>query len=197
MRVLAVSLVLGVLPLAHVFGQWRVGVEVATTRYQGSARDTSNGSGPPIFRPGNPTTIGVRVERVVGRLGAVVRASYGKPGLAVGSGDLIVWDRSSGELIEAATLVAFRVGGIGPSGVVRAELGPALHLWKFGDDMRSRFSALGALAYEWPVAGRFSGAIRVEGTVSKSWFEEGDLPPEYDLRSTRRYGVTVGLRYRL
>ena len=197
MRVLAVSLVLGVLPLARVFGQWRVGVEVATTRYQGSARDTSNGSGPPIFRPGNPTTIGVRVERVVGRLGAVVRASYGKPGLAVGSGDLIVWDRSSGELIEAATLVAFRVGGIGPSGEVRAELGPALHLWKFGDDMRSRVSALGAVAYEWPVAGRFSGAIRMEATISGSWFEEGDLPPEYELRPTWRYGVTLGLRYRL
>jgi len=89
------------------------------------------------------------------------------------------------------------VGGIGPSGVVRAELGPALHLWKFDDDTRDRVSALGALAYEWPVAGRFSSAIRFEGMVSKSWFAEGDLPPEYDLRLTWRYGVTLGLRYRL
>ena len=63
--------------------------------------------------------------------------------------------------------------------------------------MHSRVSALGALAYEWPVAGRFSGAIRLEGMLSRSWFEQGDLPPEYDLRLTWRYGVTLGLRYRL
>jgi hypothetical protein len=100
-------------------------------------------------------------------------------------------------LIEVATLVAVRVRGIGPSGAIRAETGPALHLWKVGDDFRSRIGALGAVAYEWPVAGRFSGAIRLEGTVSKSWFEEGDLPPEYDLRLTWRYGMTLGLRYRL
>ena len=96
-----------------------------------------------------------------------------------------------------AALLAVRVGGIGPSGAIRAELGPALHLWNLGDDVRAPIGALGALAYEWPVAGRFSGAIRLEGTVSKSWFEEGDLPPEYDLRLTWRYGVTLGVRYRL
>jgi hypothetical protein len=141
--------------------------------------------------------IGARVERLMGRLGAALRLSFAKPGLAADGQDLTVTDKSSGELFEGATLVAVRVGGIGPSGVVRAELGPALHLWKFGDDMRSRFSALGAVAYEWLVAGRFSGAIRVEGAMSRSWFEEGDLPPEYELRATWRYGVTLGLRYRL
>jgi len=37
----------------------------------------------------------------------------------------------------------------------------------------------------------------VEGAVSRSWFEEGDLPPEYELRATWRYGVTLGVRWRL
>jgi len=195
--VVLVALALVALPVDAAVGQWTIGLEVGVCRSGGSARDTSHGSGPPRWRPGDVPTIGLRLERGVGRFGIGLRGSYGKPGLsAIGEG-LTVTDKTSGQLVEVATLVAVRVGGIGPSGVLRAEMGPALHLWKYGDDLHSRVSALGALAYEWPVAGRFSGAIRLEGTLSKSWFEEGDLPPEYDLRLTWRYGVILGLRYRL
>jgi hypothetical protein len=199
MRALAVVALLAALPGGTVMGQWHVGLELGSTRYSGSAHDTSSSTGPPTFRPGAAPMIGLRVERIMGRFGAALRVSYAKPGLAAGGNDLTVVDKSSGELIEVATLVAVRVGGggIGPSGAIRAELGPALHLWKFGDDLRSRIGALGAVAYEWPVAGRLSGAIRLEGALSRSWFEEGDLPPEYELRPTWRYGVTLGLRYRL
>jgi hypothetical protein len=197
MRRLVVVATLLALPLDTVRGQWTIGFEVGAARFGGSAHDTSNGSGPPRWRPGDVPTIGLRLERSLGRFGVALKGSYGKPGLsAIGQG-LIVTDKSSGQLVEVATIVAVRVGGIGPSGAVRAEVGPALHLWKFGDDMHSGVGALGALAYEWPVAGRFSGAVRLEGTLSKSWFEEGDLPPEYDLRLTWCYGVTLGLRYRL
>ena len=197
MRTLIIVASLVALPLVAAIAQWTVGLELSTTRFGGSAHDTANTGAPAQWRPGDATMIGLRLARSAGRIALVLKGSYGKPGLSgVGQG-LTITDKTAGELIEAATLVAFRVGGIGPSGVVRAELGPALHLWKFGDDMRSRFSALGALAYEWPVAGRFSGAMRVEGAVSRSWFEEGDLPPEYERRATWRYGVTLGVGYRL
>ena len=63
--------------------------------------------------------------------------------------------------------------------------------------MRKRLGALGAAAYEWPVAQRLTGAVRLEATISKSWFNAGDLSAEYDLRATWRYGVSLGLRYRL
>ena len=197
MRTLIVVASLVAIPLGTAVAQWTAGLELGTARFGGSAHDTANTGAPAQWRPGDATTIGLRLERRMGRLGVGLKGSYGKPGLSGAGQGLTITDRTAGELIEVAMLVAVRVGGIGPSGVVRAELGPALHLWKFGDDMRSRFSALGALAYEWPVAGRFSGAIRVEGAMSKSWFEEGDLPPEYELRATWRYGVTLGLRYRL
>jgi hypothetical protein len=196
MHTLAVAVIIISLPVATAQGQWRIGLEVATARYGGSARDTANGGGPPTFRPGDATMVGLRLERVSRRLGVAVRASIGTPGIAGSGTSLTISDKSTGQLIEVATLVAVRVGGIGPSGVVRAELGPALHLWNV-DERRRRIGALGALAYEWPVAGRLSGAMRLEGTVSESWFDQGDLPPEYDLRLTWRYGVTLGLRYRL
>ena len=195
--IFVILVLLAVVPGAAVSGQWYVGLEIGSTYYGGSAHDTSNGNGPPWFRPGAAQVIGLRVARTMGRFGAALRVSYAKPGLAVDGNDLTVVDKSSGELFEGATLVAVRVGGIGPSGAVRAELGPALHLWRFGDDIHARIGALGAVAYEWPVAGRFSGAIRLEGALSRSWFEKGDLPPEYERRLTWRYGVMLGLRYRL
>jgi hypothetical protein len=197
MRRLIVVAALVVLPMDVAQSQWTIVLEGGVSRFGGSAHDTANGSGPPQWRPGDVPTIGLRLERGMGRVRVGLRGSYGKPGLSATGQGITVTDKTSGQLIELATLVAVRVGGIGPSGVVRAELGPALHLWKFDDDTRDRVSALGALAYEWPVAGRFSSAIRFEGMVSKSWFAEGDLPPEYDLRLTWRYGVTLGLRYRL
>jgi len=76
-------------------------------------------------------------------------------------------------------------------------LGPSLHLWKSEDETRSRAGAVAAAAYEWPVARRLSGAIRIEGILSKSWFDAGDLPSELERRVTWRYGVGLGLRYRL
>ena len=197
MRRLLVVAALVALPVDVATGQWTIGVEMGAARFGGSAHDTTNGSGPPQWRPGDVPTISLRLGRSMGRFGIALKGSFGKPGLSALGQGLTITDKSSGQLMEVATLVAVRVGGIGPSGALRAELGPALHLWKFGDDMHSGVGALGALAYEWPVAGRISGAIRLEGLLSKSWFEEGDLPPEYDLRMTWRYGMTVGVRYRL
>jgi hypothetical protein len=195
MRALALAASLVAAPLGPAAGQWFAGLEVGTGRYGGSARDTSNGSGPPTFRPGDATMFGIRVGRTIGGAGVAIRASKGTPGLTAAGGDLAISDKSSGELLEFAGFVTFRVRGVRPSGAIRAELGPALHLWKKGDDTDSRLGASGALAYEWPVAGHLSGAIAVEGAVSKSWFDAGDLPPEYALRATWRYGVTLGLRY--
>jgi len=174
--------------------QWYVGLELGAAQYGGSARDTS---GNPHAGPGGATTVGLRVERSIGRLRGALRLSYGKPGFSVSGEGIRITDKTAGQLIESAALVSFRVGGIGPSGAVRAELGPALHLWKVGDEFRARLGAVGAAAYEWPVAGRFSGAIRLEGALSKSWFDAADLPPEYERRVTWRYGVTSGLRHRL
>ncbi len=177
--------------------QWDIGFELSTIHYHGSSDDTTNSGGPQAFRPASATSVGVRVDRDIGRARVGLQASYGNVGLTATGPGLTLIDNSTGQLIEGQLVVNFRVVGIGSSGAIRAELGPSLHLWKSGDENRTRVGALGALAYEWPVAKRFSGAIRLEGMISKSWFDDGDLPPEYERQATRRYGVGLALRYRL
>jgi hypothetical protein len=181
-------------PLA---AQWNLGIELAATRYGGSSHDTSNSHVASQGRPGDATAISLRVGRNWRRYSVALRASYAKPGLAVAGNNINLTDKTTGDLLEVVPLVSTRVGGIGPSGAVRLELGPALHLWNLDGDMRTRVGALGAAAYEWPVAGRFSGNVRLEGVLSPSWFDQGDVPPEFERRVTWRYGVGLGLRYRL
>ena len=178
-------------------GQWDVGFEISTTHYRGSSRAATDTGGPTTIRPGNATAFGVRVDRAIRRVRLALQASYAHVGLTAAAPNLTLTDNSAGELFEGQLLVNFQVVGIGSSGAIRAEVGPSLHLWKSDDETRSRGGVVAAAAYEWPVARRFSGAIRIEGILSKSWFDLGDLPSELERRVTWRYGVGLGLRYRL
>ena len=177
--------------------QWDVGFEISTTHYRGSSRAATDTGGPTTIRPGNATAFGVRVDRAIRRVRLALQASYAHVGLTAAAPNLTLTDNSAGELFEGQLLVNFQVVGIGSSGAIRAEVGPSLHLWKSEDETRSRGGGVAAAAYEWPVARRFSGAIRIEGILSKSWFDPGDLPSELERRVTWRYGVGLGLRYRL
>ena len=181
-------------PLA---GQWQLGLEGATNSYRGSTHDTSGSHVASEGRPGGGASVGLRIGHTWQRIGAALKVSYANPGFAVAGHDLSVTDKTTGSLLEVATFISTRVGGIGPSGAIRVELGPALHLWDYSGEIRSRMSALAGLAYEWPIASRFTGAIRLEGMLSPSWFDATDVPPEFERRATWRYGVGLGLRYRL
>ena len=197
MRVRAAVLVfLAVVPVPAA-AQWNVGFEVNATHYRGSSGAANDSTGPTRVRPANAPTFGVRVDRAIGRARLGLQASYATVGLTAAAPDLTLTDNSSGEVFEGQLLLNFQLVGIGSSGAVRMELGPSLHLWKGDDELRPRAGAIAAAAYEWPVATHFSGAIRLEGMMSKSWFNASDLPSELERRVTWRYGIGLGLRYRL
>jgi len=190
-------LILVAVATTPVAAQWDVGLEMSATHYRGSSHVRTDTGGPTTIRPANATTFAIRVNRGIGRARLGMQASYARVGLTAAAPDLTLTDNSVGQLFEGQLLLNFRVVGIGSSGAVKLELGPSLHLWKAEDEVRSRAGAVAAAAYEWPVANRFSGAIRLEGILSKSWFDEGDLPSELERQATWRYGVGLGLRYRL
>jgi len=197
MRVRAAVLVFMAVIAVPVAAQWNVGLEITPTHYRGSSRAATDSSGPTRVRPADATTFGVRVDRAIRRVRLGVQVSYATVGLTAAAPKLSLTDKSSGEVFEGQLLLNFQVAGIGSSGAVRVELGPSLHLWKAESESRSRAGGVAALAYEWPVTNRFSGAIRLEGMLSKSWFDPGDLPSELERQVTWRYGVGLGLRYRL
>lgn len=183
--------------VAPVAGQWSVGLELATHRYRGATHDTTNSHVASEGRPGGGAAVSLRLGHNWRRAGAALRLSYSNPGFAVASPSFSLTDKTTGQLVEVSMLLNTRVGGIGPSGAVRAEVGPALHLWDFSGEYRTRAGALAGLAYEWPVTNRLLGSVRLEGMLSSSWFNPNELPPEFERRATWRYGVGLGLHYRL
>ena len=197
MRVRAAVLVFMAVIAVPVAAQWNVGLEINPTHYRGSSRAATDSSGPTRVRPSDATTFGVRVDRAIRRVRLGLQVSYATVGLTAAAPKLSLTDKSSGEVFEGQLLLNFQVVGIGSSGAVKMELGPSLHLWKAESESRSRAGGVAAVAYEWPVTNRFSGAIRLEGMLSKSWFDPGDLPSELERQVTWRYGVGLGLRYRL
>lgn len=173
--------------------QWHLGLELSTVQYHGSSRDSSG-----IFvGPGNATVLAVRLERGFRRFHESLRLSYARPGFAVSGNGITYTDRTTGDHFEGGLLSSFRVGGIGPSGATRVELGPALQLWNAAGEIRTRLGALGAVCYEWPVTGGWTGRLRLEGMLSKSWFDSTDVPPDVERRVTWRYGVGISLLHKL
>ena len=173
--------------------QSSLGTEFASFRYGGSSHDTAGTVG----RPGGGLAGSIRLDHRWRRWGAALRLSHANPGFTAAHATLNLTDKSTGSLFEIASLVSTRVGGIGPSGAVWMEVGPALHLWDFDGEYRKRIGATAALLYEWPVVRKLTGAIRLEGMLSPSWFDAADVPPEFERHATWRYGVGLGLRYRL
>ena len=125
MRTLSIVLVVATLSARSAATQWYVGLELGVAHYHGTAHDTSNGGGPDTFRPGDATSIGVRLGRQMGRIGLAMRATYGIPGIGAAGQDLTITDRSTGALIEVAPVVAVRLTSAGRGSAVRAEIGRA------------------------------------------------------------------------
>jgi hypothetical protein len=196
MRTLITVAVITVLSLSPAAAQWRVGLEFGTVEFRGATRDSSVTPGGTV-RPDHAATFGLRLGRAFGPWSAALRVSVGTPGVAGVAPKVTLTDRTTGRLIEIVPLVGVRVGALGSEGVVRIEAGPAVDLWNINGEIRSRLAGLAAVAYEWHVAGRVTGAARVESTLGSSIFDAAELPPELERRPTWRYGVTLGLGYRL
>ena len=196
MRTLVAATVISLLSLSRAAAQWHVGLELGTVEFRGATRDSTSSPGPTL-RPDHATTYGIRLGRSFGAWSAALRASLGTPGVAGVAPKVTLTDRATGRLIEIVPLVGVRVAGLGAAGALRVEAGPAVDLWDIDGDLRSRLAGLTAVAYEWHVAGRVMGAVRLESTLGSSIFDAAELPSQLERRPTWRYGMSVGLRYRL
>jgi|ERR1041384_4338546 hypothetical protein len=196
MRALIATTICTVISLSSAAAQWHVGLEVGTVEFRGATRDSTSSPGATL-RPDHATTYAIRLARAFGSWSAALRASVGTPGVAGVAPKVTFTDRTTGRLIEIVPLVGVRATALGPEGVVRIEAGPAVDLWDIDGEIRSRLAGLAAVAYEWHVTGRVLGAARVESTLGSSVFDAAELPSQLERRPTWRYGVTLGLHYRL
>ncbi len=196
MRTLTAALVVvgfGVGAPSRLGAQWEASAELGIARFGGTSHDSSGAT----IGPYRPTTVEVRLGRSVGRLRAALGVVYAKTGLAAEGEGVAVVQYDVGSLWEIAPEVSFCVArfGTGLRGWVGA--GPAIDFWDLDGERRNRVGGRASILLEWPLARSLAGSVRVGGVWSRSIFNPEDVPADVERVSTRRFGVGLGLRYRL
>jgi len=187
-RTLPIALVLFPAHVRSLAAQWQVGIEVAATRY-GARRMIHRAAMllPTAARHTPP--ISARIGRNWRSVRRCAPASYANrdwpsPGKRQP-------DRQDNGIVRSSPSW-HPVEGSGEQAV---RLSWAALTCGNLDAHASRVGALGAAAYEWPVAAVL-GTVRLEGVLSRSWFDPGDTRPNSSASHLAlRRGL--GLRYRL
>jgi hypothetical protein len=187
-----IAMLLALTAPAPVAGQWSLTPEVGLTAFSGSSRD----SGGVRIGPTRATVIGLRFGRETRASGIGLRILTGSTGFGATDGDLTVIQEHQLRLVEVAGFVSWHVAQIGTASRLGLEAGPVLDVWMpQGASSRSRFGAVAALSWAFPVSPRLDAALRLEGTLTGSLFDPADLPPSAERRATWRRGAAVALRW--
>jgi hypothetical protein len=187
-----IAMLLALTAPAPVAGQWSLTPEVGLTAFSGSSRD----SGGVRIGPTRATVIGLRFGRETRASGIGLRILTGSTGFGATDGDLTVIQEHQLRLVEVAGFVSWHVAHIGTASRLGLEAGPVLDVWMpQGASSRSRFGAVAALSWAFPVSPRLDAALRLEGTLTGSLFDQADLPPSAERRATWRRGAAVALRW--
>jgi len=173
-------------------GQWSVTPEVGLAAFSGSGRDSSGLR----VGPTRATVVGLRFGRETPRGGVGLRLLTGATGVGATDGTLTVIQEHQLHLLEVAGFLSWHLTRIGTESRLGLELGPVLDVWTpEGGSSRSRFGAVTALSWAFPVTPRLDAALRLEGAVTGSLFDPADVPASGERRATWRRGVGLALRW--
>jgi len=187
-----IAMLLALTAPATVAGQWSLTPEIGLTAFSGSSRD----SGGVRVGPTRATVIGLRFGRETRASGIGLRILTGSSGFGATDGDLSVIQEHQLRLVEIAGLFSWHVAQIGAASRLGVEAGPVLDIWiPEGASSRSRFGAVAAVSWAFPVSPRFDAALRLEGTLTGSLFDQADLPSSAQRRATWRRGAGFTLRW--
>jgi hypothetical protein len=173
---------------------WNLSAEVSTVWFGAGAENPSEGLS---AGPGPGTALGIAASRKAGAVRIGLRLFRVESGLRLaGGGVSLTADAAGFTLYELAPEVGLRLLRLGTAGAgIRLAGGPTLDLWSWeGADDRTRIGGRALLGLESPITADWTAAAWLEGAVSGSVFDDGDLPPEYERRSLLRgrVGLEVG-----
>lgn len=194
-----VSLALGATIMVPAQGgaqqhRWTIGVDVGRAHTGGTSRDTASGDNR-AFRSSSSTVWSVRASRQVGGLALGLVGSYGTAGFALEGPDFLVVDRTVRfTFYQLAPVIEIPLTGLGTDGRLVLTGGPVVALWRL-TDQPNRTRLGGRLGLSLPVwfGQALAGVVRLDGVVTGSVFEEGELPVEFIRPATWRVQVSLGV----
>ena len=177
--------------------RWGLGLDVGLTRFWGGSEAIPPGEAPGL-KPYRPTTVALRVERVLGRGRVGLGVAYGASGLAAESEELAVIAKGGLSWVQLTPELAYRLTTLGSGPELRVFGGPVADLWlPNGDDSRVRIGARSGFELLAPLGPWIAATIRAHGGVSASLFRERDMPSGFRTKMMPNAGIALGVRFGL
>ena len=121
--------------------RWGLALDLGLTRFWGGSEAIPPDETPGL-KPYRPTTVAVRVDRVLGRARVGLGVAYGASGIAAESEDLTVIAKGGLGWVQLAPELAYRLATLGSGPELRVFGGPVADLWlPDGEDRRFRLGA--------------------------------------------------------
>jgi hypothetical protein len=174
--------------------RWGLAMDLGLTRFWGGSEAIPPDETPGL-KPYRPTTVAVRVDRVLGRARVGLGVAYGASGIAAESEDLAVIAKGGLGWVQLAPELAYRLATLGSGPELRVFGGPVADLWlPDGEDRRFRLGARTGFELLAPLGGWIAVTVRAHGGVSGSLFREADVPSGFRTTMMPNAGVALGLR---
>ena len=181
--------------LRSASGQWGISLEANRLAYGGASRDTSQGP-QGSFRPSRTQALTLRFSRRVGPFTAVLGTRLAQSDIVLDASGLSAGLPDEFKSIEFLPEMSWRF--IRTTAGVTVDLygGPVLGVWTC-EDFGGRFvpGATAGFHGMFPIFDRLRLSVRAGGSLMRSVFREGELPPEVVIRPMRRSEIALGFRY--
>lgn len=175
--------------------QWGISLDAQRSAYGGASKDTSQG---PMgsLRPSKSQAITVRVDRRWKRFSASLGARAARSSVVLDAEGLYVGIPDEFKLVEFLPEASWRVLRTSRGATLDLYGGPVIGVWTF-EDFGGRLvpGATAGLHAEFPIFDRLGLSLRVGGSLMRSVFRDGELPPEVVIRPMRRSEIALGVRY--
>lgn len=192
---LAAAVTFGVAP-GTLHGQWGVAFDVHRMGFGDTSLDTSTGGTEGSFHPGGAPAVTIRVDRRMGRMTIGLGLRYARSAVLIETPDLFVGLQDRFSMLEAAPEIRVRIAHTPAGANLHLYGGPVIGVWMFSDEgNRAVPGVVVGIAGEFPLFRKLALWVRAGAGLTRSVFQDGELPPEFERHSTRRTEVSLGLRY--
>ncbi|HEY6061757.1 MAG TPA: hypothetical protein VIV10_14290, partial [Gemmatimonadales bacterium] len=137
-----------------------------------------------------------RLDRRFGRTAVGLGVRYSRSSILLDTRDLFVGIHNELAAIEFAPEIRVRIARPHSGAALHLYGGPVVGVCVLKDqDTRVVPGAIAGVAGEFPLFNRLALLVRVGGGLTRSVFQDGELPPEFERHTTRRSEIGFGLRY--
>jgi hypothetical protein len=176
-------------------GQWGISLDAQRSAYGGTSTDTS-GVAHSSIRPSKTLAFTLRFSRRWGALTTALGARVARSDLVAEAPGVFVGVADEFTFVEFLPEVSWRLTRTSRGATMELYAGPVLGVWKY-EDFGRRFVPGGTAGVQgaFPIFERLSLTFRVGGSLMRSVFRAGEVPPEVELHATRRSEMSLGLCY--